>query len=205
MDVGVKILFIILIIIAVIALLRISVILSYDRSGAGVGLRVAFFRFGVYPSRGRKKKKKPKKEKKKSDEPHEPESEQEKGGDTKQFKQWFDLVTDTLSKLRRHLRVNELTIRYTVACDDAAKAANLYGRACAAMSTLLPGLNNIVRVKKQDVKIDIDFTEVKSTIFARGIISLAIWEIIYIATSLIIPILQKGLLGKNKAKKKGGV
>lgn len=200
-----KVLLTILVIMAVIVLLRVSVILSYDQSGAGMVLRVAFLRFSIYPSKGGKKEKKPKKKKKKAIEPEADEQEQKKGGDTKQFKEWFGVATSALSKLRRRLRVNELTIRYTVACDDAAKAAISYGRACAAMASALPVLNNLVRIKKQDIKIDVDFTEIKSRIYAKGIISLAIWEIIYIAVSLIIPILQKGLLGKNKAKKKGGI
>lgn len=202
-----RVLLIILIIVIGISLLRLGVSLKYSDSGFTAVLTVAFLHFTLYPAKGspRKKRKKKGKPDKKKDELEEQKPEGQKGGGTEQFKQWFRIGMDVLRKLRRRLRVNMLQVRHVVAGEDAAKTAIAYGNTCAAVAAILPGLNNLLSIRRQDIKIDVDFTGRASKIYVNVIISLAVWEIIYIAGSLMIPIIQKGLLGKRNAKKKGGI
>lgn len=173
-----RVLLVVILIILLILLTRLSIILTYDDSGAGVVLRVYFVKIKIYPRT--KKKGQRKKDKEKGEE------NEQRGGRVDKFKDMFEVIKRALSKIRKRLLINELTVRYTVSCDDAAKAAIYYGSACLAAGSLLQALNSSLKIKKQDIKIGVDFSGSGSEIFARGIISLAIWEIIYIAGSLLM-------------------
>lgn len=182
-----KVLLVVILIILLILLTRLSAILTYGDSGASVLLRVYFVRITIYPRTKEKKQKKEKKEKDTGKTAGEKEDKRvERGGSIDKFKDMFGIIKRVLSIIRKRLLINDLTVRYTVSCDDAAKAAVYYGSACLAVQSLLRAFNSSLKIKKQDIKINVDFTGSGSKIFARGIISMAIWEIIYIAGSLLM-------------------
>lgn len=194
------VLLVVVLIILLILVTRLSLILKYDDSGASAVLRVYFVKITLYP-KGKlkeKPKEKRKEKKKKKGEEDEKKEEKERGGGFENFKEIFEIIQQILSVVRRRLLIKSLTLRYTVSCDDAAKAAIRYGSACVLMSSLIPALEGNFKIKRRDIKIGVDFTGSGSKIFARGVISLAIWEIIYIAVALFTNKSIKKLVFANK-------
>jgi len=108
-----------------------------------------------------------------------------------------------LSVVRRRFRIDKLVLRYTAATDDAAKTAILYGAACGTVSVVLSSIGRRFRLKNKEISIDTDFNSTEHTIYVKGIISIAIWEILYITVVFGYKIIKSGILKTNK--KKGGI
>ncbi len=119
----------------------------------------------------------------------------------------FELITTVLSavgellgRLRRKIRIDRLTVHYTAASDDPAKAAMTFGYASAGVNALMPVVENIFRVKERDVGVSVTFDTDQSDIFVDAQLTLAIWEILYIVLAVWPPV--KALLGQMKNKGK---
>ncbi len=96
----------------------------------------------IYP--GKKKGEKPKKNGKK-----EPTEQKKKsGGDLSQLNEYLRLITRLLGKLRRKLLIRELTLHAIFGGSDPALN---YGRAWAAIGTVMPVLEQLFRIRKHDV------------------------------------------------------
>jgi len=185
---------IVLCVLILIALLRLGVSVRYDEDGLFVSAFVGPVRIQIFPrSKTEKKKKKDKKEKKPSKAEKEPE-EKKKGGGVKKLVDIISAVSEPLRRLRRRLLVNELTLRYEAAGDDPAKTAMSYGYANAAASVIIPALERVFRIKNRSVSTRIDFEAEKPAVFAKLRLSLAVWELVYIAAGLDIKKLKKILL-----------
>lgn len=200
-----RILLIILAVLALICLIRVHVTMTYGQGGASVKLRVGFIRYVVFPRAPKAPKKKRVKEKKKKEKKEKPP--EEAGGTVQKFKGYLDLVTDVAKRLRRALRIDLLRIHYTVGGTDAAETAMSYGKACAWIAALLPGLHALFRIKKQDIRVDADFNARRGSVFVEGTISMRIWEIIYIGLRFFMKFMRQGQKTTNTKmeQKKGGV
>lgn len=138
------------------------------------------------PKKGRKPKKK--KRPKKGEETQAP-------GDEEKKKPGIDItlelistvlsaVGEMLGRLRRKISIDKLTIHYTVASDGPYSAAMTFGYACAGVNALMPVIENIFKVKERDVGVDATFDSDKSEFFIDAQLTIAIWEIIYIALAV---------------------
>lgn len=184
--------------ICLILLLRLGVTAEYGEAGLLAYARIAFVRIKLYPRPPEKEKKaKKKKEKKKKEK-----EEEEKGGQVQKFKAWLEIAGKLLSNVKRRLKIKRLTIHYTAASDDAARAALIYGSANMAVASLLPLIENSFRIEERDIRIDVDFRQKEHSIYAKGIISISVWEILYIAIVFGYNILNK--LKIEKKSEKGG-
>lgn len=108
-------------------------------------------------------------------------------------------VGDALGRLRRKLSIDLLTIHYTVASDDPYSAAMTYGYASAAVGALMPVIENIFKVKKSDVGVAVTFDGNDAEIFIDAQLTIAIWEIIYIALA-VVPVIKPVWAGLKKGK-----
>ena len=189
---------IVLAILLIIALLRLGVTVRYDEDGLFVSAFAGPVRIQLFPREKKPKEKngKKKQRKKKKEKPSDSEEEEDKkkGGGVRKLFDLVSAVSESLRRLRRRLLVNELTLRYEAAGSDPAKTAMSYGYANAAISTVMPTLENIFRIKKRSVGATVDFESDSPAVFAKLKMSLAVWELVYIAAGLDIKKLKKILL-----------
>lgn len=183
---------IVVLVILLILLLPISVWTQYSENGPEVSLAAGAVKWKVYPRE--KRKAKPEKKKKKAPE----EKPEKKGGKMKAFRGWLDVIKSFAGKLKRRLTVRRLVIHYTAAADNAASAALAYGGANAAVAGILPLLEDQFKIKRRDIRIDIDFEAKEQTIYAQLVISLAIWEILYLTVYLLHRIIRSGVLKREE-------
>jgi len=193
---------IIVAVIILIALLRVGVSVEYSGDGVSVKARMGPIRVRVFPAREvspeiaaeraakkaiKKVAKKEAKKKRKREAPKKP-------GTAKQFLEMLPSVKTVLSRLRRRLLIKKLTIHYTAAGDDPYNTAMLFGAANVVFETVVPMLEKSFRIRRRDLRADVNFELDAPVIYAKAVISLAVWEAIYI----VLPI-AKGL-AKSKTK-----
>jgi len=163
-----------------IALFRFGVIVEYSEDGFRVWIRFGFIKRLVFGEGVKKKpdKKKPKipKEKKKILEI--------KPGNISVFIDMFKAVINALKRLKRRLLIKQLTLYYTSAGEDPAKTALMYGTANAVFGVVIQGLKNNFRVKHIDLKTWFDFLDTRQRIYAKFVISISVWEILYVLFAL---------------------
>jgi len=193
---------IILAVICIILLLRVGVYARYGEGDLLAYARIGFVKIRVYPRPEKPQKKKKEKRKKEKKAPaDEAEADEKKGGKVSNLKEWISIISNALSNVKKRLRVKRLIIYYTVAAEDAASAAMMYGGANAVVGALLPVIENNFNVKRRDIRIGVDFEEKEPKIYVEGVVSIAIWEVIYIAAVFGYNAINKGKLKKQK----GGV
>ena len=151
---------------------------------------------------------KPKKEKPEKKKEEKKEKKEEEKGEKKKpkIKVTLELVTtalkavgELLSRLRRKIAIDKLTIHYTVASDDPASAAMTFGYASAGVNALMPVLENTFKIKDSDVGAAVDFEAAENVIFIDAQLTIAVWEIIYIVLAAW-PVVKVILAGSKKGK-----
>ncbi len=134
--------------------------------GVSVKARLLIFRVSVYPTNRRKK---PKKTKKKSS-PAEKKKKKSGGGGKKQsipemLRLILKIAEALIRKLSRHLRIRVCRYEISVATDDAAKTAVLYGAASGLTANLFDLLRSVANFKVKanaPVNVYADFLSEKS-------------------------------------------
>jgi len=212
---------IILAILTLIALLRFGVSVEYGESGVFVTVLVGPLSLKVLPSvekpisekkkaklEAREEEKARKKAEKKAQKKAEKEArkkaekeagkklEDKKPGVLKTVLDLLPAVKNMLGRLRRRLLIKRLIIYYSVANDDPYKAAFTFGAANAAIGVLVPFLENNFRIRKRDFRAFPNFHEAQQSIYINAAISLAVWEVFYMAFA-ILPAGVRILLNKN--------
>lgn len=132
----------------------------YRQSNAGVWLLVGPFKFRVFP--GNKKEKSTKQEKAgKTD------SSQSKGGNLQDFQPVVGTILQFLEEFRKTIRVKNLELKLVLAGGDPSDLAVNYGRAWAAVGSLIPQLERFLVIKKRNIQVECDFQAEEMLIFAR--------------------------------------
>ena len=179
--------------------LRASVMAQYGHTGfllrAGLGpMKVTLF---PGAEKGSKKEKKPKKKK----EPEDTSAEQ--GGPAERLKaafssieakSVFSIIGPILRQVKRRLVIRELTLHYTVALEDAAMTAYVYGAAHAALHNILPRLRYHFRVKQEDIQVHASFQETADLVFVRAQLDITVWSALCLGIFSLVKVLQSGLL-----------
>jgi len=183
---------IVIAIIILIALLRVGVCIEYSADGFEAAVRVGPISKHVFPVEekpGDAEKKALKKARKKEKVKKKKKPKKKMPGGIKPFLDMIPPVKNTLGRLRRRLLIKRLTIHYYPADDDPAKTAMLFGAANAVFGAITPMLDNTFRIKRRDLRAFPNFAAFEQTIYAKAIISLAVWEAVYIVFALL-PILK---------------
>lgn len=189
----------------IIALLRFGVHVEYSERGFAVRALAGPFSFSVLPRKesskraaaGKKggKKKKPKEKKEKKEESG---SGQKLPGKFQYFLEILSAVRTALGRLRHRLLIRHLTIWFTAGNEDPSKTAMMFGGANAAFGTVLQFMDKHFRIRRRDLRASADFTSDEIRIYLSASVSLAVWELVYIAVALL-PLLTK----RPKNKKTG--
>ena len=179
------------------ALLRVGAHLEFSDEGLSVKATCGFVRINLYPAKSKsvdkKKKRKKKPDKKKK-------AKEKKPGLAADFPVILKAIKNVFSRFRRRLLVKQLVLYYTAAGDDAYKTAMSFGIASAAFSGIIPALEALFRIKNRDVREFVDFMDTKPRIYFKMIISLAVWEVFYIAAASLPVLLRKS--GKKQLERK---
>lgn len=134
---------------------------------------------------------KPKKNKKKAAEKKPKKPKKKKSAETKSkpklkftftdVKEIAGLALRALSRLRRFLSIDVLMVHLRVAGDDPYDTVRQYGAVNAALGALLPQLHRAFKMKNQDIRTAIDFSQEKTSADVRFAATYQIWEIFCIA------------------------
>ena len=167
-------------VIILIALLRFGVIVEYGEDGFHLWAKAGFLKFKLLDDdkekKPKKKKEKPKKERNLKD---------MMPGSLSEFTDAIKTVLNTLGRLKRRLLIKQLTLYYTSAGEDPANTAIQFGAANAVFGALIPKIKKHFRVKHLDLKTWFDFTSTEQKIYAKIIISIAVWEVLYVLFALL--------------------
>ena len=112
----------------------------------------------------------------------------------------FESLKRGLRKTRKRLRVHPLDLSVTFAGDDPAKVAEMYGWTSAAMWTIMPEIQELVRMPDPHIHLDTDFSEYKTRAEGEIGLSFQIRDLFAIAFAFGVPVL-KWLLPFMKARK----
>lgn len=172
----------------------------YRQSESGVWVILGPAAIRIYPGSG-KQKDKPKNEETEKDKKVSSGNHQS-GGSLKDFEPLLKTVLTFLGEFRRKLRVNRLELRLIMAGDDPCDLAVNYGRAWAAVGTILPQLERIFVIKKREIAVACDFTGESTRIYVRLVASITVGR-------LLVLLAKHGIRGFNQFKtiknlRKGG-
>ncbi len=146
-----------------------------------------------------KEPKKPKKEKKKK-QPEGESKEKSKGRKKKVSLSFEDIrsafpvlmkaLKKSLSKAGRRIKIDPLRLNVVFADDDPAKTAEMYGWGCSVMWTVMPRLEQCVKMPDPRIHLDVDYNAGKTRAEGEIMISLLIRDGIGMALSLGFPMLK---------------
>ena len=154
---------------------RLKLRLDYDEDGvrieAGFGLITVYRYPGGRPKRTEISENEPKKKKTKP-------QKAKKGGKTPDIRETISIISDTLGKLRRKLRMDELVLWYCSASPDPASAALAFGGASAAVGMLTAPLEAAFRIRKRDIRTSVSFTDTQPTVILKLHISVSLFSLL---------------------------
>lgn len=156
---------------------------EYDEDGFRITVRFGLLTVFRYPGRaGAKTEKTPRKPKKKKEKP----AKGKKGGKLSDIQEIFSIIADTLGKLKRKLRVDDLVLWYCSASSDPASAALAFGSASAAVSLLTAPLERAFRIRKRDIRTAVSFTDTEPTVILKLCISLSLFALLCAALPAVL-------------------
>jgi hypothetical protein len=173
---------IVLLLIAAFLAIRLRVAAAYNEDGVRITARfgrITVFRYpgkqGAKPKEKKPKNKEPKKPKKTENE------ETKKGGKLPPVRDLLSIIGDVLGKLKRKLRVDELTLWYCSASPDPFSTAIAFGGVSAGAGLLLAPLERTFRIRKRDIRTAVSFTDTEPTVILKLSLSLSVFAVFSIA------------------------
>ena len=155
---------------------RVRLRLQYDEGGFAASVRVGVFVIKLYPRREKEKKerRRPEKIEKKPKEIKEKKRRRllKVSGGT--FRDIINLSKKTLRRASRVFRFELIEIRFASGGGDAAKAAVHYGKLNWIVYTACPVLKSLLRIRKEIIRISLDYTLPKSTYYGKLHMSVSI-------------------------------
>lgn len=106
-----------------------------------------------------------------------------------------------LGRFRRSLSVDKLMLHMAAAAPDPYDAVLLYGRVNAGFSALSPLLHRALKIREEDIRTCVDTEPGSMFLEARVVVTLQIWEILYIAFSAGFAALRWLIKRKRKIRK----
>lgn len=176
---------------------------SYDQGDISLDVRFGPIRRRIFPGKPKpeepEKEKKPKKKRKKP--PKEGEKEEKEKEKPPKAKINREQIFYTLEKLppilgralggtRRRVRIKPLKVHLLVAGYDPADTAVLYGKLEAALSAGLPVLRRAVRIRDEDIRLFLDFSQERMDCIAEVGVALRPWDLLAIGGRAGISLLR---------------
>ena len=175
---------IVLAVLLLICFLRLGAIAIYGEDGFILNAFVGPVTIKILPSSDKTKKKTPKVKEEKVEEGV------VKAGKLETLRNQLPSLKKALHRLKRKLLIKELTIYYMAAGTDPAAAALSFGAASASYGMILPLLENNFNIKKRDLRATVNFEVTEPYIYVKARLSLAVWEVFYVAFGLLVNIIK---------------
>lgn len=168
-------------IVVLLAVFPLGISATYQHSGIMAWVLAGPVRIQVYPSKKKEKEDKPEEKIEQASNAiskAQKTAEEESGGSWKDFLPLVDVVLDFLGDLRKKIRVKYLKMHLTLASEDPCDLVINYGRMNAAVAGLLAQFDRLFVVRKQNVKIDCDFTAEETVVVARVDLTITVARIV---------------------------
>ena len=156
---------------------------AYESDSYYVKLKLSLFRKTLLP--GKKKEIKEKSPEKPQEEKKE---EEQNKKEKKKLKLTFDdfltlaeIGLNALRRFRMHLSVDRFRLSYVAAASDPYKAVLQYGKVNAALGAVVSKAHNLLKVRDEDIRTELDLSAEKPSVSAGILLSIQIWEILLIA------------------------
>ena len=188
-------------ILVIIILLRFGVIVEFDENGFNVRARAGLLTIRIIPQRklspegakkkaAKKAKRKAKKKEKRLKQKAKKATDAARPGLWEVFLSTLSAARETFRRIKRRLLIKELTIHYTSGGKDPSMAAMSFGAANAAIGSIVPVLERSFRIRRRDLRASIDFDSDKQMVYFKAVISLAVWEAVYISFAMLPAIIK---------------
>lgn len=178
---------IILAVLVLIALLPVGGRVVYSAGGVQASLLAGPIRIRLFPRTKKPKpkkakaKKKPKKVKKAAEPKEKTPETAPKGGKFQMLWQFVQLGVSFLGSLRRKLLIRDLTLSVTYGGSDPAKTAINYGRSVGAAHALLPLMEQVFRIRRQDVRVLYDAQSEEMAVYLNAAITIRVGQVLALA------------------------
>lgn len=184
----------ILLVLILLGQLRASVSVRYSESGLFVKVKAGPVRVQIVPGKkdGESKEKKGKQtDTKQSEQDTEHPSQKKNLKDTLDFAvRFIPLLGEAAGKLKKKIQIDWLFLHVIWGASNPASAAMGYGAGHAAMGILWPALEHNFKVKKHDLRVDVDFERVNPAFDADAQVTLTIGQILSMVILLGIKALK---------------
>ena len=100
------------------------------------------------------------------------------------------IVLQALRRLRKFVSIDLLRLHLTVSAEDPYDAVMRYGALNAGLSTLMPLVACVLKIREEDIQTFVDLERQKPVIRAEFAATLQIWEILVIGVCAIISLLR---------------
>lgn len=203
-----KVIGVLLLLILLLLLLRVGVIVDFGDT-LRVRLRIGPVRRTLFPNKREKKANGAAEAEKTVDE--KPKKQKKARSHLKlppfTLDEWKELTKIVLGTLGRTLRstcrrtrIDPLEVGVILAGDDPADTAQAYGRANAALWTVMPKLEELFCIPKPSIYLGLDFEKRETTAQGSVGVSLRVWDLLAILFTLSLP-LVRWLLRCQKRRK----
>lgn len=183
-----------------------------------LGLKISYlcFTFTIFPQKKKPPKKKEQAKKAKKQEEEKPKKEnifqtvyREKGleGLLHLLRSLVEIAGGTLKRLFTHLRAKKLSLHVSVANEDAAETALMYGKVCAVVYPSFSVLTGTMKCKKFEVAVVPDFQSGKTQIQGEADVTIRVAVLLITAAQALIRYMKtvkSAKLDDEQTKRKGG-
>lgn len=180
-------------VLAGIAILPVGIRGIYRESEANVWLLIGPVKFRLYPAKTKEEKKKVKGKKPAG-------SNAKKGGKLQNFLPIARTLLDFLNQLRKKVSVKDMELKVILAGDDPCDLAVNYGRAWAALGSLMPQLDRVLTIRKKDIEVECDFAAETTRIYAKVDATVSAIRALYLSGRYGMKLIKDILKLKNLQK-----
>ena len=113
----------------------------------------------------------------------------------------FEALKKALGKTRRRMRIDPLDVCVIFAGEDPAKVAEMYGWANSAMWTVMPQLEQLLRIPDPHIHLGVDYERYDLRAEGRVGVRCRVGDLIVIVLTLAIPVLKWYLNWRKDQKK----
>lgn len=190
----------------IVALLRFGISAEYGQNGFKAVAHIAIWKIDIYPREekpGKEEKKAARKARKKqkslakAEKKAKKRPEEEKPGTLETLFEMLPGIKKGLGRLRRKLLIRKISIHFVAAGGDPYGTAMAFGAANAVGGALMPMIENSFRVKRRDIRTSADFVADTHSIYVKASISIAVWEAVYVASSILPALIKNASKSKH--------
>lgn len=96
-----------------------------------------------------------------------------------------DLAAKTVGRVLRSVTVSRLELQMLIATDDPATTAQRYGQVCSVLYPALAGIEQVVRVRRRNLRVEPNFLMEKSAVRFDIRLRMSVWRLLGAGIALL--------------------